>query len=99
MGLLIGYISDGAATVTGGGIFLWSWVNYKMLTGGRGAAPEQGDGTAAYSPDDPLKAGGETQPQGQVLPQNEPEQCACRKCGEILLPDDTFCRSCGSRRE
>lgn len=99
MGLLIGYISDGAATVTGGGIFLWSWVNYKMLTGGRDAAPEQGDGTAAYPPDDPRKAGGETQPQGQVLPQNEPEQCACRKCGEILLPDDTFCRSCGTRRE
>ncbi len=99
MAMLIGYISGGAATATGGGIFLWSWVNYRMLTGGRDTAPERENATAAYPPDDPRKAGGETQPEGQALSQNGPEKRVCRKCGEILLPDDTFCRLCGTRRE
>lgn len=84
-------------------IVLWSWVNYKMLTGGGSVKPEP-----VPAPVAPLYPEKEAPPETVAVSDPEPSASAtepeapqirfCRKCGKKLEADSQFCRYCGEKR-
>ncbi|MEA4872224.1 MAG: zinc ribbon domain-containing protein [Synergistaceae bacterium] len=106
MSLLIFGI-DGSGTA-GGSILLWSYINYKILTGG--ASPQSSDsqysdGTSSHTV---LNDGPEVMPPSDggdtftrfdsTAPLSTCNSSIrfCRKCGFELLPESTFCSKCGA---
>ena len=102
------YATGGNGT-PGGAIFLWSYVNYKMLIGGEkkptvcAEAPQAPVfvGAGACSTDNEDANGGEA---GQDAESGAPDDSGshiiryCRKCGARLEPDSEFCSQCGEKQ-
>jgi len=109
MCILVSAVANKAAT--GGGLFLWSYVNYKMLTSG--LPKENGDAPAPVYGGKPSLFGGikcaapsgeNAAPSGSGPEKQAPEERSvsqtrfCYKCGNRLQPDSVFCDRCGAKR-
>lgn len=95
---------NGAA---GGAIFLWSWVNYKILTGEKKQKEEapstkyqssgyQGMPTSGASDQNAQNASAANSESAETSPRTIRY---CKRCGQLLLEDGLFCRNCGARIE
>ena len=99
--LIVAINGSGAA---GGAIFLWSWVNYKILTSGK--KEEEEAPSAKYQSGDyqgtPISGAGDWN--AQNAPAANPKSAEtssrtiryCTHCGQALLEDSLFCRNCGA---
>ena len=95
---------NGAA---GGAIFLWSWVNYKILTGGKKQKEEALSTKHQSSGYQGMPASGASDRNAQNASAANSESVEtssrtiryCKHCGHVLLEDSLFCRNCGARIE
>ena len=89
----------GGSMAPGGAIFLWSFINYKVLTSGY--YEEDGvDGDNSALP--PMKEKSDASVQVFVEGPGaspSPKTMFCRKCGSNLPPESKFCNICGTKIE
>ena len=97
MGALL-ILINGTPSV-GGAIFLWSWINYKMLTGGSDRTPMKREEEASR-----LRLLAESMKAEKSGKETAPDEAAassspafCRKCGKPIDTEGDFCRYCGAK--
>ena len=91
------WVTDGESPASGGGLILWSFVNYKMLTTGKDSRKKPGV---------PLQNSDNRSPDGvnHVLPANTESQSQkvvlksyCKKCGSSIDGKTKKCTGCGKQ--
>lgn len=98
--LIVAINGSGAA---GGAIILWSWVNYKILTGGKNGSDntekplstEPGPDAEAIMPGTSEVIGTTAIELADTDP--VPETVFCRWCGTQLPAESEFCHKCGKK--
>lgn len=108
MAVLVSVVEGRAAS--GGGIFLWSWVNYKVLTGGKdrakpaieGVSPPveacgPGAGVDETGGGFPAEASAAGVSQEGRVEETENDVVYCSQCGAKLSRRHQFCHVCGAK--
>lgn len=88
---------NGAA---GGAILLWSWVNYRVLIGGKSnnSTPESVKNLSSQDSVTEIEtlSSIKTAEQTCAAPSTEQEQKVCTNCGARLPAESKFCHKCGA---
>jgi hypothetical protein len=87
-------IANGSAT-WGGGILLWSYVNYRVLIGGK--KPSAGTPSTAVYESNPVELTKENIEAEKSKDLLHYEILYCHKCGNKLLSGSMFCDKCGAK--
>ena len=101
---------NGSGTI-GGAIFLWSWVNYRVLIGGKvrkkcATSTHQNNANiqnqfTEFQNDEPIiteTATSELKP--EFAEENDdtiPQISFCHKCGTKVIAGSLFCHKCGAK--
>ena len=104
MSVIVFVVNDGG--VAGGAVFLWSWINYRVLIGGRDKRRRMEEPQDDPWTREPEIAEPEPQPAELELVETEPSKPEpapeeepyrfCPRCGFELIPGSRFCSRCGT---
>lgn len=85
----------------GGAILLWSWVNYRVLIGGKKNPIVPGNGDSAtlvesISDADQTDSFAQMDVLDNFTPSNKPQEKVCHNCGAVMPNESKYCHKCGT---
>ena len=100
MSIIIFAINGSGAA--GGAILLWSWVNYRVLIGGKKNPIVSGNGDSAtlvesISDADQTDSFAQMDVLDNFTPSNKPQEKVCHNCGAAMPTESKYCHKCGTK--